>query len=271
MVRLMAFRDSRTLRYSIIYLTLYNLMIYVPLILIFVSARAILPNLEKTDEVMPRLVVTLSNPYVAGLILAAPYGAVMSTVSGWLLIISSGLVRDLYQRFLRPTASEKEIERASYAATIAVGVLVATLALRPPEFLQLIVVFSSAGMASSFLIPGIFGAFWRRANHQGAIAAMAAGAAMTLGLYLYGYILGQQGYDPGIGASGGAFVPYYLLGFDPCVWGLSVSLVTGVIVTLLAPPPDPARVSLLFDAQPPNAPAPATLDLYPGLEKTLEA
>ena len=34
----------------------------------------------------------------AGLILAAPYGAVLSTVSGWLLIVSSGLVRDLYQR-----------------------------------------------------------------------------------------------------------------------------------------------------------------------------
>ena len=51
---------------------------------------------------MPRLVIALANPYVAGLILAAPYGAVMSTVSGFLLIVASGLVRDLYQRFLRP-------------------------------------------------------------------------------------------------------------------------------------------------------------------------
>src|SRR5262249_13775420 len=92
LVRLMAFRDSRTLRYSIIYLTFYNLMIYVPLIMIFIAARAILPDLSKTDEVMPRLVVALANPYIAGLILAAPYGAVMSTVSGWLLIISSGIV-----------------------------------------------------------------------------------------------------------------------------------------------------------------------------------
>jgi SSS family solute:Na+ symporter/sodium/pantothenate symporter len=206
--------------------------------------------------------VALSNPYVAGLILAAPYGAVMSTVSGWLLIISSGIVRDIYQRFIRPSASEKEIEWASYTATIGVGLFVAVLALWPPEFLQLIVVFSSSGMAASFLIPGIFGAFWRRANHLGAIAAMAAGATTTLSLYLYGYILGRQGYDPGIGAGGGAFVPYYLLGFDPCVWGLSASFVAGLIVTLLTPPPDPTRVSLLFDAQPKGAPAPATLNLH---------
>src|SRR4051794_28331933 len=61
MVRLMAFRDSRTLRYSILYLTLYNLVIYVPLIMIFIAARAILPNLTNTDEVMPSLVITLAN------------------------------------------------------------------------------------------------------------------------------------------------------------------------------------------------------------------
>ena len=53
MVRLMAFRDSRTLRYSILYLTLYNAVIYIPLIFIFVAARTILPNLASSDDVMP--------------------------------------------------------------------------------------------------------------------------------------------------------------------------------------------------------------------------
>ena len=125
MVRLMAFRDSRTLRYSIIYQSLYNAIVYIPIILIFIAARSILPGLNKPDEVMPRLVITLANPYLAGLILAAPYGAVMSTVSGFLLIVASGLVRDIYQRFLRPTASENEIARACYAATILVGIVVA--------------------------------------------------------------------------------------------------------------------------------------------------
>ncbi len=106
----------------------------------------------------------------------------MSTVErAFLLIISSGIVRDVYQRFLRPTAPEKEIEWASYVATVGVGLLVATLALRPPEFLQLIVIFAkAAGLAASFLMPALLGAFWRRANSAGAIAAMVAGGGVTL-------------------------------------------------------------------------------------------
>src|SRR4051794_11291042 len=227
LVRLMAFRDSKTLRYSIIYLTIYNALIYVPLIFIFVAARSILPNLASSDDVMPSLVIKLANPYVAGLILAAPYGAVLSTVSGWLLIVSSGLVRDLYQRFLRPTASEREIAVASYTATVGIGLVAAAIALRPPKYLQLIIVFSSTGMASAFLMPAILGCFWRRATAPGAIAAMVTGASATLGLYL----LGTVGPDalhlswlfppnPDIGATG-SFRPYFLGRLDPCIWGLS--------------------------------------------------
>jgi SSS family solute:Na+ symporter/sodium/pantothenate symporter len=245
LVRLMAFRDSRTLRWSIIYLTLYNLVIYVPLIFIFICARQILPNLTRTDEVMPRLVITLANPYVAGLILAAPFGAVMSTVSGWLLIISSGLVRDIYQRFLNPQASEKEIERASYMGTVLVGVVVCILALNPPEYLQLIVVFSSSGMAASFLAPAAYGAFWRRANGLGMIAAMITGAGVTLALYAVGMVWAASNYDSGIGA-GGSLAPVYLLGFDPCVWGISSSFVAGAIVSLLTPAPRGELVDRMF-------------------------
>ncbi len=274
MVRLMAFRDSRTLRYSIIYLTIYNAIVYIPLIFIFVAARSILPNLGSSDDVMPSLVITLANPYVAGLILAAPYGAVLSTVSGWLLIISSGLVHDLYQRFIRPTASEREIAWASYTATIAVGLIVAIVAMHPPDYLQLIVVFSSSGMAAAFLMPGLLGSFWRRMTATGAIAAMISGVLVTVGLYIIGKFgpdaLGLGGILPDttdIGPAKG-LRPYYLFGFDPCVWGLLASLIAGIVGSLLSRPPDPARVALLFDLQPPDAPAPATLDLHPELKSS---
>jgi SSS family solute:Na+ symporter/sodium/pantothenate symporter len=270
MVRLMAFRDSKTLRYSILYLTIYNAVIYIPLIFIFVAARSILPGLKSSDDVMPSLVIHLANPYLAGLILAAPYGAVLSTVSGWLLIISSGLVHDLYQRFLRPKASEREIARASYAATVLIGLLVAVAAIHPPRYLQMIVVFSSAGMAAAFLAPTVLGAFWRRMNAAGAIAAMIGGAGVTLFLYMVGRF-GREAFglagllppNPEIGPKS-EWAPYYLLGFDPCVWGLSVSFVIAIVMSLVTRRPDSDRVSLMFDLQPANAPAPATLDLRAG-------
>lgn len=257
LVRLMAFRDGRTLRWAILYQSAYNALIYIPLVLIFVAARGILPGLAKPDEVMPRLVIALANPWVAGLILAAPYGAVMSTVSGALLIVASGLVRDVYTRVIRPGAGEREVARASYAATVAVGVAVAAVAIRPPAYLQLIVVFSAAGVASAFLVPALFAAFWRGATRSGCLAAMAAGTATTITLYVLGSfpaILGQG--DPGIGPKPQAFGAYYLGGFEPAVWGILASLVAGVAVSLRTAPPDPALVSALFDRPgPANPPA----------------
>ncbi len=254
MVRLMAFRDSRTLRWSILYLTAYNVLIYIPLVFIFVAARSILPGLEKPDEVMPRLVIHLANPYVAGLILAAPYGAVMSTVSGFLLIVASGLVRDVYQRFVRPRASMREIEWASYSATIGVGLVAASFAIHPPKYLQLIVVFASAGMASAFLMPALMAAFWRRATAAGAISAMGVGAGVTLVLYSYGSYRGLNGFDQQIGPPPQGFGAWYLFGFEPCVWGLIASLAAGVAISLMTKPPDADRVALLFDTAPPVVP-----------------
>ena len=75
--------------------------------------------------------------------------------------------------------------------------------------------------------------------------------------------------NPDIGPARG-LRPYYLFGFDPCVWGLLASLVAGIVGSLASPPPDPDRVSLLFDVQPPDAPAPATHDLHPELARTVQ-
>ena len=221
---------------------------------------------------MPSLVIKLANPYVAGLILAAPYGAVLSTVSGWLLIVSSGLVRDLYQRFLRPTASEREIAWASYSTTVAIGLVVAVVALNPPKYLQLIVVFSSTGMAAAFLMPALLGSFWRRTTAAGAIAAMVAGTAVTLGLYLLGTLgperlhgsAGSSATEPRHRSRRVPSGPITCSGSTRASGACSSSLVAGLIGSLaLAASRPEDRVSLLFDAQPPDAPAPATLDLHP--------
>jgi SSS family solute:Na+ symporter/sodium/pantothenate symporter len=88
---------------------------------------------------------------------------------------------------------------------------------------------------------------------------------VTVGLYAVGWVLGHRGIDQSLGPppKPPAYGPYYLLGFDPVVWGLSSSLLAGTVVSLLTRPPDASRVALLFDAQPPDAPAPATVELHP--------
>lgn len=249
-VRLMACRDSATLRRSVFLLNTYNVFIYVPLVLICVCGRALIPNLppSKSDEIIPRLAIVTTAPLpggslLAGLILAAPFGAVMSTVSSYLVVIASGLVRDVYQQFLRRTAGETELRRVSYAVMIVVGVMAVLANLNPPRYLQAIVVFSGTGAAATFLPVAVFAAFWPRATARGATAAMIVGFGVMLGLYVAGWL----GQDPRIGQIT-RFRPHYLLGLDPIVWGLSCSLLAGIVVSWMTSPVDPRRLSRLFSA-----------------------
>lgn len=250
LVRLMACKDTETIRRSVFLLSVYNVMIYLPLIVICIAARALIPDLKQTDEVIPRmaLLTTAKLPggsLIAGLILAAPFGAVMATVSSYLVVIASGLVRDVYQRFINPEATPARIRTLSYTAMVVVGVIAVLANLRPVSFLQAIVVFCGSSGAATFVVPAIMAAYWRRATASGALAAMLVGAGTSLALLL----IGSQSPDPMIGTATG-FRSYYLLGLEPVVWGLLASLLAGVSVSLATAPPDAKLVAKLFDAQP---------------------
>jgi SSS family solute:Na+ symporter/sodium/pantothenate symporter len=250
-VRIMACKDTAVLRKSIFLLAVYNMAIYVPLIAVCIAARAMMPNLEKTDEVVPRMALALTadiplGSWISGLILAAPFGAIMATVSCYLLVIASGLVRDVYQRFIHPKANEHELRRLTYFTMAIVGGVAAALNISPVDKLQMLVVFSSGCAASSFLMPTLMMCYWRRATAAGTISAMLAGAGASLALNLAGLFLAYK--NTGQFAK---FTPYALGGFEPLLWGLLVSLVVGIVVSLLTKPPDEQLVSKLFDAPEP--------------------
>jgi len=252
MVRIMASKDTATMRRSIFLLGTYNMFIYLPLVMICVSARALIPTLPPgsgSDEIIPLVSLKVTEPIpggsiIAGLILTAPYGAVMATVSGYLVVIASGLVRDVYQRFLRPQANQTELRRISYLVMVVVGLIAFTANLRPVTFLQAIVVFSGTSAAATFAIPALMAAYWRRATAPGALAAMLTGAGTSLALYAVGWI---RQVDPMI-AERTSFAPYYLGQLHPIVWGLAASLLAGVAISFCTRPPDARLVARLFDA-----------------------
>ena len=180
MVRLMACRDTPTLRRSLFLIGLYYLLIYLPLVFTFICARAIYPveYLKQSDRIMPVMAqtVTADWPLLGGLILAAPYAAAMSAVAGFLLLMSSSLVRDIYQRNFNPDISARDVKKVSYLTTAAVGIVVTIASLWPPRFLQYLVLFTTAGMACTYLAPTVLGLYWRRATRPGALAAMLGGS-----------------------------------------------------------------------------------------------
>jgi SSS family solute:Na+ symporter/sodium/pantothenate symporter len=251
LVRLMACRDTQTIRRSVFLLSVYNAMIYLPLVLICVAARSVMPELgDKSDEVVPRMALWTTQglpggSLLAGLVLVAPFGAVMATVSSYLVLIASGLVRDVYLRFVRPQANHRELKWITGLAMILVGLIAVASNLTPVKFLQVIVVFCTSCGAASFSIPALMAAFWRRATAAGAVAAMLAGATISLTLLVIGVCSSS---DPMLGPDT-SFRPYFLGGLEPAVWGIGASLVTGITVSLLTRPPSPELLAQLFDEQ----------------------
>ncbi|MEX2187740.1 MAG: sodium:solute symporter [Pirellulales bacterium] len=258
LVRLMASEDTGSIRRSIIVLSIYNMCIYLPLIGVAIAARALMPSLDKPDEMIPRMAILVTEglpggSLVSGLILAAPFGAVMATVSTYLVVIASGLVRDVYQRFLHPHAGERAIRRVTHGSMIAIGVIAVAANIKPVDFLQAIVVFSTSGAGAALFAPAMMTAHWRRATAPGVVAAMLSGSGTVLALFIAGWV----GPKAEIGIPGD-FAPYFLLGLEPIVWGLAVSAIVGVVVSLLTQPPPEPLIRKLFDA-PANLPSGARL------------
>ncbi len=231
MVRLMAFKDSRTLRRSIIAVTIYYSLIYFPLVIIFCCARVLLPGLEaEADSIMPRMAILLTENiglgWLAGILVAAPFAAVMSTVDSFLLVVSSCLVRDIYQRNINPDVPEKTMRRLTYLTTLVVGLVAIAGAINPPTFLQDIIVYVGSGLAACFLFPVLALLYWPRSNEWGCLAGMLTGFLSHLAMHIAGKLVH------------GEFVqPYLLGGFSPVVVGLGFSLAAILIVTPLTPAP----------------------------------
>lgn len=268
MIRVMAAQNTEVIRKSIVMLSCYNCLIYVPLAMIAICGRALYPH-EKPDEIIPTLAMRLTTEMpggtlLAALILCAPFGAIMASVSCFVLVIASGLVKDLYLRYVHPQANAHEIRRATQVAMFLVGVVGVLAVLYPPKYLQVLIVFSSSAGAAAFVTPVFMTCYWRRATVAGMLAAMWGGFLTYVTLFALGWlqtwaestaesagwagwVLAWLGRDPQIGPAT-AFRAYYLLGFDPIVWGLLVSAICGVVVSrITAPPPEPL-LERLFDA-----------------------
>ena len=221
MVRLMAFNNTYTLRRAIFTVSIYYSLIYFPLVVIFCCARVLLPGWEtESDRIMPEMAKVTTElvnmPWLAGLLVAAPFAAVMSTMDSFLLMISSAVVRDIYQRNINPHASERTIKRLTYGVTISVGAIAMLAAVDPPQFLQDIIVYTGSGLSTSFLVPVGLMLYWPRFNWQGGLASMIAGFVTHLILYT---------------------TEARLFNFHPFLIGLIVSLLVAILVTWLTPPP----------------------------------
>lgn len=154
-----------------------------PWILIALASLIIFPNLESLSVAFPNIdpsvidddmaypaMLTFLPAGLLGIVIASLIAAFMSTISTHLNWGSSYIVNDVYQRFIKPEATEQELVNVGRVSTVILMVFAAIFAL----FLQNakeafgIIILMGAGTGLLFILRW----FWWRINAYSEIAAM---------------------------------------------------------------------------------------------------
>jgi len=174
-VRAMSYKSSKGMHRALMIGTVVVGFIMLGMHLTGVFARAVLPGIEVGDTVMPQIAMEVLPAWLAGIVLAAPMAAIMSTVDSLLLLVSSAIVKDVYINYVKPDANDQTIKRFSMGVTTIIGVLVFAMAINPPELLIWLNLFSFGGLEAAFIWPVVMGLYWKRGNAGGAMASILTG------------------------------------------------------------------------------------------------
>lgn len=178
-VRCISYKDSKAVHRGMIIGTIVVAILMFGMHLAGALGRAVLPDLKVPDLVIPTLMVTVLPPVAAGIFLAAPMAAIMSTINAQLLQSSATIVKDLWLN-LRPDQihNEKGLKRMSSAITLILSVLLLLAAWRPPEMIIWLNLLAFGGLEAVFLWPLVLGLYWDKANAAGALSAMICGGVL---------------------------------------------------------------------------------------------
>jgi sodium/pantothenate symporter len=190
-VRAMSYKDSKSMHRAIMIGTVVVGTIILGMHLIGVFARPVLPGIDVADQVIPLVALEVLPPWLAGIILAAPLAAIMSTVDSLLLLVSSSVVKDVYINYVKPTATMKQVKNVSMGVTAVIGIVAFLLAISPPDLLIFLNLFAFGGLQAAFMWPFIMGLYWKHANKTGAITSMITGIVSYIAITLYNQAYGE--------------------------------------------------------------------------------
>jgi SSS family solute:Na+ symporter len=108
-------------------------------------ARVTLPDIDPTMAI-PRVMLTVFPPVVGGIFLAAVIAACMSCSDSWIHSSATMFVRDIYQRYIDPNASDRKIFGLSMGVCFIYGLIAWILALlAQQEIIMLVLLFIAPG------------------------------------------------------------------------------------------------------------------------------
>ena len=189
------------------------LFAFVPVIL-GATMRTLDPAMTNTNLVLPTLLGEHLPTGLGALGLAAIFSAEVSTCDAILFMLSTSLSKDLYKRFVRPDATDRDVLRVARIAAVAGGLGGVALALLLQTVQQALDIFYAL-LTVSLAVPVVGGLYVRRASTLHAFSAIAAGVA-TLIVFR-------------------TFLASTSRWLDPTLWGLVAAVVAFTFMLMVRP------------------------------------
>ena len=144
-----------------------------------VNGIASIQNIEKADQIIPMILQRGMNPFLASIFIAGIVAAGMSTIDGILVTTTGAVTRDIYQKIINKDATDESVMKLSKVVTVIIGIIVICFGVFQPGSIFEINLFAFSGMAI-FVVPILFGIYWKKATAKGAVAAVIAGIISLL-------------------------------------------------------------------------------------------
>ncbi|MFW7523958.1 sodium/pantothenate symporter [Vibrio ostreicida] len=186
-VRCMSYSSSQSLHRGMVISTAMVAFLMLGMHLSGALGRALVPDIASPDQIMPTLMITVLPPVVAGIFLAGPMAAIMSTIDSQLIQASATLLKDLYLNYINPklaqrSDSDRKLSKLSLWITGIFSTLVFVAATNPPEMIIWLNLLAFGGLQAVFLWPLILGLYWKKASARGALFSMVSGLTCYISL-----------------------------------------------------------------------------------------
>ena len=144
-----------------------------------VNGIASIQNIEKADQIIPMILQRGMNPFLASIFIAGIVAAGMSTIDGILVTTTGAVTRDIYQKIINKNATDEAVMSLSKVVTVIIGIIVICFGVFQPGSIFEINLFAFSGMAI-FVVPILFGIYWKKATAKGAVASVVVGIISLL-------------------------------------------------------------------------------------------
>ena len=175
LIRFMSARDDGEIRKARIMSIFVMLVFTAGAVTAGVAGRALYPGLEDSETIFPVISNNLFPPVISGMLLVVVLSAIMSTVDSLLLLASSAVVRDTYQKIMGSPESDSVLSNYGKVITIVIGIIAVVLGVQEPRVIFDFVLASWSGLGSAFGPVVIAILYFKRTTWAGVLAGMLGG------------------------------------------------------------------------------------------------